>query len=59
MVNFNLISNIFTHQEFSLENIACFKDIIEYKKLQTLDERKKHLEKIKNLYFGSNAELEV
>ena len=45
--------------EFSLENVACYKDILEFQKLKSLEEKKFHLERMKELYFGSTAELEI
>eukprot|EP01080_Neovahlkampfia_damariscottae_P011478 gene11478-4642_t len=49
----------FAEIEFSIENVACFKDIMKYEKLTTLEERKKQLIIMKSLYFGSDAELEI
>eukprot|EP01080_Neovahlkampfia_damariscottae_P011479 gene11479-4643_t len=49
----------FAEQEFSIENVACFQHILEYEKLSNVEERKKLIVKMKYLYFGSDAELEV
>jgi hypothetical protein len=50
----------FAIEEFSGENVACFKDINLYKKLKTHEEREEKYKQMHALYFnGVNSELEV
>jgi len=54
----NLFIN-FSELEFEIENVKCFEDIKKFEKLKSQETRSIQIEKIKNLYFDSNSELEV
>lgn len=46
--------------EYSIENLSCWKDIQDYNKEKSFDEKKKKFERIKLLYLnGSDSELEI
>lgn len=56
---FELISKA-CEMEYSIENLACWKDIQDYKKDKSIDDKKKRFSKIKKLYLnGSNSEMEI
>jgi hypothetical protein len=49
----------FTKNEFSLENLLCYDDILLYEKLTSEDERKSKAEEIKTLYLTGESLREV
>lgn len=46
--------------EYSIENLSCWKDIQDYNKEKTMDEKRRRFERIKVLYLnGSDSEMEI
>lgn len=46
--------------EYSIENLSCWKDIQNYNKEKTIDEKKKKFERMKSLYLnGYDSEMEI